>query len=473
MSIKSNRVSRRKKQPMPMQEPEVRVRNFDEVALGYTEIQAILEANRCAQCSDAPCRTGCPVGVDIPNFLYEVAEGNFKEAIAIIKEKNNLPAVCGRVCPQENQCEKYCVWNKKAEPVAIGRVERFLADYERRNGIEIPKKSKDTGNRVAVIGSGPAGLTAAAELAKMGHRVVMFEALHEPGGVLIYGIPEFRLPKKIVQEEIAYIQKLGVEIRTNIVIGKTYTLDDLILEEGFDAVFLGMGAGFPHFLGIPGENLNGVYSANEFLTRTNLMKAYQFPQYDTPIHVGKRVAVIGAGNVAMDAARTALRLGAMNVSIVYRRSIEEMPARSEEIDRAEEEGIELQLLTNPIEILGGESGWVRGLKCQRMKLGEPDETGRRVPVPVPNSEFSFPVDCVIIAIGQQPNTAFFKELGDLEINGNGTLKIIDEKGKTTKVGVWAGGDVVTGAATVIEAMGAGKEAAREIDAYLNKCERGA
>lgn len=473
MSLKSNRVSRRKKQPMPMQEPEVRVRNFDEVALGYTEIQAILEANRCAQCSDAPCRKGCPVGVDIPNFLYEVAEGNFKEAIAIIKEKNNLPAVCGRVCPQENQCEKYCVWNKKAEPVAIGRVERFLADYERRNGIEIPKKSKDTGNKVAVIGSGPAGLTAAAELAKMGHRVVMFEALHEPGGVLIYGIPEFRLPKKIVQEEIAYIQKLGVEIRTNIVIGKTYTLDDLILEEGFDAVFLGMGAGFPHFLGIPGENLNGVYSANEFLTRTNLMKAYRFPQYDTPIHVGKRVAVIGAGNVAMDAARTALRLGAMNVSIVYRRSIEEMPARSEEIDRAEEEGIELQLLTNPIEILGGESGWVRGLKCQRMKLGEPDETGRRVPVPVPNSEFSFPVDCVIIAIGQQPNTAFFKELGDLEINGNGTLKIIDEKGKTTKVGVWAGGDVVTGAATVIEAMGAGKEAAREIDAYLNKCERGA
>ncbi|SMB98570.1 sulfide dehydrogenase (flavoprotein) subunit SudA [Thermanaeromonas toyohensis ToBE] len=455
-----------KKTPMPCQPAKERIRNFQEVALGYTEEQARLEAERCLQCKKAPCRQGCPVEIDIPSFINFIKQGDFEGAIKKIKEKNNLPAICGRVCPQENQCEKYCTLSKKGEPVAIGRLERFAADYQlSQGGSEVPTLPPPTGFKVAVIGSGPAGLTAAADLARMGHKVTIFEALHVPGGVLMYGIPEFRLPKRIVQAEVGYIRRLGVEIRTNSVVGKMVTVDEL-LENGYDAVFIGTGAGLPHFMGIPGENFLGVYSANEFLTRTNLMKAYLFPEYLTPIKVGERVAVIGAGNVAMDAARTALRLGAKKSMIVYRRSAEEMPARKEEVENAEEEGVEFHFLTSPVEIHGDEAGWVKGMTCIRYELGEPDASGRRRPVPIPGSEYYMEVDTVVIAIGQGPNPLVLRTTPGLELTKKGTIAADEETGATSRPGVFAGGDIVTGAATVILAMGAGKKAARAIDAYL-------
>ncbi|HBT47184.1 MAG TPA: glutamate synthase (NADPH), homotetrameric [Peptococcaceae bacterium] len=457
-----------RKTPMPSQPPGERIRNFSEVALGYTEEMARQEAERCLQCKKAPCRQGCPVEIDIPAFIGRIKEGDFAGAIEKVKEKNNLPAICGRVCPQENQCEKYCTLAKKGEPVGIGRLERFVADYQLSQGeVEPPALATPTGFRVAVIGSGPAGLTAAADLARMGHQVTVFEALHVPGGVLMYGIPEFRLPKEIVQREIDYIRRLGVEIRTNSVVGKMVTVDEL-LESGFDAVFIGTGAGLPYFMGIPGENLLGVYSANEFLTRTNLMKAYLFPEYLTPIKVGRRVAVIGAGNVAMDAARTALRLGAEKSMIVYRRSAEEMPARKEEVEHAEEEGVEFHLLTSPVEIHGDEAGWVTGMTCIRYELGEPDASGRRRPVAIPGSEYRMEVDTVVIAIGQGPNPLVLQTTPGLELTKKGTIAADEETGATSREGVFAGGDIVTGAATVILAMGAGKKAARAIDAYLRQ-----
>nr|WP_297199190.1 NADPH-dependent glutamate synthase [Thermanaeromonas sp.] len=457
-----------KKTPMPCQPPEERIRNFQEVALGYTEEQARMEAERCLQCKKAPCRQGCPVEIDIPAFINFIKQGDFESAIKKIKEKNNLPAICGRVCPQENQCEKYCTLSKKGEPVAIGRLERFVADYELARGeSELPTLPPPTGFKVAVVGSGPAGLTAAADLARMGHKVTVFEALHVPGGVLMYGIPEFRLPKRIVQAEVDYIRRLGVEIRTNSVVGKMVTVDEL-LENGYDAVFIGTGAGLPYFMGIPGENLLGVYSANEFLTRTNLMKAYLFPQYLTPIKVGERVAVIGAGNVAMDAARTALRLGAKKSMIVYRRSAEEMPARKEEVENAREEGVEFHFLTSPVEFHGDEAGWVKRMTCIRYELGEPDASGRRRPVPVPGSEYHMEADTVVIAIGQGPNPLVLRTTPGLELTKKGTIAADEETGATSRPGVFAGGDIVTGAATVILAMGAGKKAARAIDAYLRE-----
>ncbi|MGB9662988.1 MAG: NADPH-dependent glutamate synthase [Moorellaceae bacterium] len=456
------------KTPMPSQPPAERIRNFQEVALGYTREQALQEAQRCLQCKKAPCRQGCPVEVDIPAFIGLIKEGDFAGAINKIKEKNNLPAICGRVCPQENQCEKYCTLAKKGDPVGIGRLERFVADYQlSQGGSEALPPVSPTGFKVAVIGSGPAGLTAAADLARMGHQVTVFEALHVPGGVLMYGIPEFRLPKKVVQAEIDYIRSLGVEIRTNAVVGKMVTVDEL-LDNGYDAVFIGTGAGLPHFMGIPGENYLGVYSANEFLTRTNLMKAYLFPEYLTPIKVGKRVAVIGAGNVAMDAARTALRLGAEKSMIVYRRSAEEMPARKEEVEHAEEEGVEFHFLTSPVEIHGNEAGWVTGMTCIRYELGEPDASGRRRPVAVPGSEYHIEVDTVVIAIGQGPNPLVLRTTPGLELTRKGTIAADEDTGATSRRGVFAGGDIVTGAATVILAMGAGKKAARAIDAYLRE-----
>jgi len=456
-----------KRQPMPEQSPKKRARNFDEVALGYTREQAISEAKRCLQCPNAPCKQGCPVGVDIPEFIAYIRRGEFDRAIEKVKEKNNLPAMCGRVCPVENQCAKFCVLGKKGEPVAIENLERFVADYERRRGVKIPKRKKGTGKRVAVVGSGPAGLTAAADLAKLGHEVTLFEALHVPGGVLTFGIPEFRLPKKVVEAEIDYIKQLGVKIETDVIVGKTVTVDELF-EQGFDAVFIGTGAGPPSFMGIPGENLNGVYSANEFLTRVNLMKAYRFPEYDTPIRVGKRVAVVGAGNVAFDSARTALRLGAKEVYIVYRRSEAEMPARLAEIERAREEGIEFKLLTLPVEILGDGKGWVKGMKCIRMKLGKPDESGRRSPVPVKGSEFVLDVDTVVVAIGRAPNPLIPQTTKGLRISKEGAIVTDEKTGETSRKSVFAGGDISTGEATVIEAMAAGKRAAQAIDRYLRK-----
>ncbi|MGB9740325.1 MAG: NADPH-dependent glutamate synthase [Candidatus Bathyarchaeia archaeon] len=452
---------------MPKQKPEVRRRNFNEVALGYTEEQAIAEANRCLQCPKPQCVTGCPVEIDIPAFIKLLREGKFEESVKKIKEKNSLPAICGRVCPQEEQCQKFCVLGKVGDPVSIGRLERFVADWERAKGISVPERAPPTGKRVAIIGAGPAGLTAAADLAKLGHEVVIFEALHLPGGVLVYGIPEFRLPKSIVQAEVDYIKKLGVEFRMGYLIGRIHTIPELLKERGFDAVFIGTGAGLPAFLGVPGEDLGGIYSANEFLIRVNLMKSYAFPEYDTPIRIGKHVAVIGGGNVAMDSARSALRLGAEEVCIVYRRSREEMPARKEEIENAEEEGIICKFLANPTRFIGDEKGWVKQMECICMELGPPDESGRRRPVPVKGSEFTMDVDTVIVAIGRTPNPIIQRTTEGLAVTKWGTI-VADENGKTNIEGVYAGGDIVTGEATVISAMGAGKRAARAIHEYLMK-----
>jgi len=460
---------REKKVPMPEQPPKERIKNFDEVALGYTAEMAMEEAKRCLQCKPKEgqkiCVDGCPVGINIPAFIKRIREGDFEGAIRIIKEKNNLPAICGRVCPYERQCEMYCTLGKKFEPVAIGRLERFAADWELSQGIKVPEKAPPNGKKVAVIGSGPAGLTAAADLAKLGYEVTVFEALHKPGGVLIYGIPEFRLPKRIVEAEVEYVKKLGVNIVCDVVVGKTVTIEELLKE--YDAIFVGTGAGLPNWLRIPGENLNGIYSANEFLTRVNLMKAYLFPEYDTPIRIGKRVATIGGGNVAMDCARTALRLGAEESYIVYRRSEEEMPARIEEIERAKEEGVIFKLLTQPIRFIGDEKGWVKQMECIKMKLSEPDESGRRRPVPISGSEFLMDVDTVIIAIGQSPNPLIPKTTPNLKTGRKGEI-IVDEKQRTSIEKIFAGGDITTGDATVIAAMGAGKKAAQAIHEFLSK-----
>jgi glutamate synthase (NADPH/NADH) small chain len=454
------------RQPMPEQDPKVRARNFDEVPLGYTPDTAKTEALRCIQCKNPSCVQGCPVQVDIPGFIALVMEGDFIGAAKKIKETNALPAVCGRVCPQEVQCEQVCVRGKKAEPVAIGRLERFVADFERGTGeVSIPENLPATGKKVAIVGSGPSGLTVAGDLIKLGHEVTIFEALHKAGGVLVYGIPEFRLPKAIVAAEVDYLQKMGVKIETSNVIGKIATVDELF-EEGYDAVYLGTGAGLPTFMNIPGENLNGVYSANEYLTRSNLMKAYKFPEYDTPIVKGKNVAVVGGGNVAMDAARTAMRLGADHVYLVYRRSRTEMPARSEEIHHAEEEGIEFHLLTNPIRYIGNDKGWVVGVECLRMELGEPDDSGRRRPVPVKGSEYILDIDTAVVAIGAGANPLVQSTTPGLKTNKWNYIEADEETGQTSREGVFAGGDIVTGAATVILAMGAGRKAATAIHRYL-------
>ncbi|HQI81180.1 MAG TPA: NADPH-dependent glutamate synthase [Deltaproteobacteria bacterium] len=454
------------RQPMPEQDPKVRARNFDEVPLGYTPEMAKTEALRCIQCKNPACVEGCPVQVDIPGFIAKVAEGDFIGAARHIKKTNALPAVCGRVCPQEVQCEQRCVRGKKGDPVAIGRLERFVADYERSTGdVFIPPRAASAGKKVAVVGSGPSGLTVAGDLIQLGYDVTIFEALHKPGGVLVYGIPEFRLPKAIVAAEVDYLQKLGVKIETSFVVGKTSTVDELFAE-GFDAVYLGTGAGLPTFMNIPGENLNGVYSANEYLTRSNLMKAYKFPEYDTPIVKGKNVAVVGGGNVAMDSVRTAMRLGADHVYLIYRRSRAEMPARIEEIHHAEEEGIELHLLTNPIRYIGNDKGWVVGVECLKMELGEPDESGRRRPVPMKGSEFVIDVDTVVVAIGAGANPLVQSTTPGLNTNKWNYIVADEETGQTSREGVFAGGDIVTGAATVILAMGAGRKAASAIHAYL-------
>jgi len=456
---------RERQTPMREQPPSQRIRNFDEVPLGYTPDEAVQEAERCLQCAHAPCVAGCPVGIDIPGFIEHVKHRRFADAIAKIKAANALPAVCGRVCPQEVQCQGVCTLAKRFEPVAIGRLERFCADWEAEHGTCCPAIGAPTGKQVAVIGAGPAGLTVAGELRRVGHAVTVFELLHDAGGVLMYGIPEFRLPKAIVQQEIDVLREMGVNIQVNRVIGQIRTVDELLSGE-FDAVFIGTGAGLPRFLGVPGENLNGVYSANEFLTRTNLMRAYRFPEYDTPIKVGERVVTVGGGNVAMDASRTALRLGAKESIIVYRRSDEELPARREEIHHAQEEGVEFRLLTNPVEFFG-EDGRVRTVRCLRMELGAPDDSGRRRPVPVDGSEFDIEIDNAIIAIGNGPHPLIPQTTKDLEVNRWGNIVADPETGQTSKAGVFAGGDIVTGAATVIEAMGAGKRAAAAIHAHLN------
>lgn len=455
------------KTKMPEQDPKVRSGNFSEVALGYTQEMARRESDRCLQCKHKPCVAGCPVNVQIPEFIKLIGEGDFEGAYEKLRETNSLPAVCGRVCPQESQCEQLCVRGKKGEPVGIGRLERFAADWFMANRESHIECTVRNGKKVAVIGSGPAGLTCAGDLAKLGYEVTIFEAFHVPGGVLMYGIPEFRLPKALVQREIDSVRQLGVEIMTNMVIGKVLSLDELS-EEGYQAVFIGSGAGLPSFMGIPGENLNGVYSANEFLTRINLMKAYQFPQADTPVRVTNSVAVVGGGNVAMDAARCARRLGAQNVYIVYRRSEAEMPARVEEVHHAKEEGIQFKLLTNPTRIIGTDDGWVRGMECVEMELGEPDASGRRRPVPKQGSEHVLDVETVVIAIGQSPNPLIKSTTPGLETQKWGGIIVNEETGATSREGVYAGGDAVTGAATVILAMGAGKKAARAIDEYLNK-----
>jgi len=460
---------------MKKRKPGERIKIFDEVALGYTEEEAIKEAERCLQCPKPLCVDGCPVNIDIPAFIKKIKEGDFIGAVRIIKEDNPLPAVCGRVCPQEEQCEQRCVVGIKGEPVAIGRLERFVADYEAKQGLsEKPEIKEKKNKKVAIIGSGPAGLVCASELAKMGYDVTIFESLHEAGGVLIYGIPEFRLPKEIVKREVEYIKSLGVKLVTNFCVGRTRTIDELMNEDGFEAVFIGTGAGLPRFMHIPGENLLGIYSANEFLTRINLMKAYKFPEYDTPVKVGNRVAVIGGGNVAMDSARSALRAGAEKVMVLYRRTRKEMPARIEEIENAEEEGIEFHFLVTPVRYIGDENGWVKEVEVTKMKLGEPDESGRRRPIPIEGSEFTISVDTVVVAIGQIPTPIIAKTTPGLEVHPRwGTLIANQKTGATTRPGIFAGGDVVTGAATVILAAGAGKTAAKYIDYYLqNKDKKG-
>lgn len=454
-----------KRTPMKEQAPEVRRHNFDEVPFGYTPEEAQAEAQRCLQCKKPGCVEGCPVQVDIPGFIRHIAEGNFLEAMKVMKRTNVLPAICGRVCPQETQCEGACILGRKMEPVAIGNLERFIADWEATQPECVMCEIQPaTGKKVAVVGSGPAGLTLAGDMRKLGHDVTIFEALHKPGGVLMYGIPEFRLPKAIVEREVNFVRSMGVKLELNYVVGKLKTVDELL--EEFDAVFIGTGAGLPLFMNIPGENYLGVYSANEYLTRSNLMKAYLFPKYDTPIVRGKNVAVIGGGNVAMDAARTALRLGAERSILIYRRSRDEMPARAAEIHHAEEEGVEFQLLTNPVRYIADENGWVREVECIRMELGEPDASGRRRPVPVPGSEFRIPVDTVVIAIGNSPNPLIPQTTPGLEVSKRGTIVVDPDTGRTSKRGVFAGGDIVTGAATVILAMGAGRIAARSMDEYL-------
>ncbi len=454
------------REKMPEQEPKIRIQNFSEVALGYTRENALREASRCLGCKKPSCVEGCPVNVQIPEFIGQIKKGDFEGAIRTIKETNALPAVCGRVCPQESQCESKCVLGKKGEPVAVGRLERFVADQELAKGeVTIPEKAKPTGKKVAIVGAGPAGLTVAGELAKRGHEVTIFEALHKAGGVLVYGIPEFRLPKAIVQREVDYVQKLGVKIKPNTIVGQTSTVDELFAQ-GFDAIFVGTGAGLPYFMNIPGENLNGVYSANEFLTRANLMKAYLFPEYDTPIKTARNVAVVGGGNVAMDSARVAKRLGANNVYLIYRRSRAEMPARAEEAHHAEEEGIDFRLLTNPIRIIGDDKMWVTGIECIKQELGEPDASGRRKPHDIKGSEHIIPVEVVIMAIGQGPNPILTRSTQGLNLRKSGNIEADTETGKTSRKGVFAGGDIVTGAATVILAMGAGRKAAQAIDDYL-------
>jgi len=452
---------------MPQQAPDVRARNFDEVPLGLEPDAAILEAQRCLQCKRPFCIEGCPVEIDIPRFIRLIEEGKFTESVSKIWEKNGLPAVCGRVCPQEVQCEARCVLGIKGEPVAIGHLERFVADYElKHRRAERPAKAPPIGKKVAVVGSGPAGLTVAGDLVLKGHDVTILEAFHEPGGVLVYGIPEFRLPKEIVSAEVEMLRQLGARVECDVVVGRTVSVDELLEEEGYDAVFIGVGAGLPVFLGIPGENLVGVLSANEYLTRTNLMKAYMFPKYDTPVIRGKNVVVFGAGNVSMDAARTALRLGADHVRVVYRRSRPEMPARAEEVQHAEEEGIEFLLLSAPTRFVGDENGRLTGVDCLKMELGEPDDSGRRRPVPIPDSEFHIESDLAIVAIGAGANPLLTRSTEGLRLNAWGYILADPETGRTTKEGVWAGGDIVTGSATVILAMGAGRKAADSIHEYL-------
>ena len=463
-----------KKNPMPSQDPKVRAHNFDEVAIGYTEEMALDEALRCLNCKNMPCSNGCPVNIHIPEFISKIKEGDFEGAYQVISKTSSLPAVCGRVCPQESQCESKCVRGIKGEPVGIGRLERFVADWHNAHSTEAPEVAPSNGHRVAIVGSGPSGLTCAGDLAKKGYKVTVYEALHTAGGVLVYGIPEFRLPKRIVQKEVDNLIAMGVDVETNIVIGKTLTIDELF-EQGFEAVFVGSGAGLPNFMNIPGEAYKGVYSANEFLTRSNLMKAY-LDDPVTPIMKGGNVAVVGGGNVAMHAARTALRLGAEHVYIVYRRSLEELPARKEEVEHAMEEGVDFRLLNNPVEILGyhnpddrrdPKNGCVVGMKCIRMELGEPDEKGRRRPIPVEGSEFVLDVDTVVIAIGTSPNPLIKSTTKGLDVNKKGGIIVEEGTGKTSREGVYAGGDAVTGAATVISAMGAGKAAAKAIDEYLS------
>ena len=455
-----------KKVPVREQDPKVRATNFEEVCLGYNEEEARAEASRCLKCKNPKCVGDCPVSIDIPGFIKEVQEGNYEEAAKVIAKSSALPAVCGRVCPQESQCEGQCIRGIKGEPISIGKLERFVADWSRENGFVPAAPEKTNGKKVAVIGSGPSGVTCAGDLAKMGYEVTIFEALHEPGGVLTYGIPEFRLPKEgVVQPEIDNVRKLGVKIETDVIIGKSVTIDELLDEEGFQAVFIGSGAGLPMFMGIPGENANGVFSANEYLTRSNLMKAFR-DDYDTPIVAGKKVAVVGGGNVAMDAARTALRLGA-DVHIVYRRSEAELPARAEEVHHAKEEGIIFNLLTNPVEILTDDNGWVKGMKCIRMELGEPDASGRRRPVAIEGSEFVIEVDTVIMSLGTSPNPLISATTKGLETNRRKCIVAEESNGRTTKEGVYAGGDAVTGAATVILAMEAGRAGARGIHEYLS------
>jgi glutamate synthase (NADPH/NADH) small chain len=458
-------MDRMKKTPIKEQDPKIRSTNFEEVCLGYSKEEAVEEASRCLNCKNPKCVGDCPVAINIPEFIAKVKEENFEEAAKIIAKSSALPAVCGRVCPQESQCEGKCVLGIKGDAVAIGKLERFVADWSRENNVDLSETKPKNGKKVAVIGSGPAGLTCAGDLAKLGYEVTIFEALHEAGGVLVYGIPEFRLPKEtVVKHEVENVKKLGVKIETNVIVGRTVTIDQLLEEEGFEAIFIGSGAGLPKFMGIPGENLNGVFSANEFLTRNNLMKAFK-AEYDTPIKVGKKVAVVGGGNVAMDAARTALRLGA-EVHIVYRRSEAELPARVEEVHHAKEEGVILDILTNPTEILGDENGWVKGMKCVRMELGEPDASGRRRPVVMEGSEFIMDVDTVIMSLGTSPNPLISSTTKGLEINKHKCIIAEEETGLTSKSGVYAGGDAVTGAATVILAMEAGKKAAKAIDEFL-------